>query len=136
MAMAMITPEYVAEYINNNDKNIEKLLDTIDALKERLTILENNKLIMTERNEHLVFRLSAAEQRVSELNNTMMNHFAYNKPVVPPSPTPPPSIFKDIRELKPFSPATPPPSPFSFETPVTPQPFKFDIGPFAPPKST
>jgi hypothetical protein len=83
--MSAITPEYVMEYINKHDKLIE-------SLKERIVVLETHKLLLTERNEHLVFRMAAAEQRVSDLSNTMMNHFAYKKPVkepfVPPATIP------------------------------------------------
>jgi hypothetical protein len=68
--MNNITQEYVAEYLIKNDKNIEEL-------KNKINILENEKALMTERNANLGFRISTLEQQVRDLNNTLMNHFAY-----------------------------------------------------------
>jgi hypothetical protein len=68
--MNNITQEYVAEYLIKNDKNIEEL-------KNKINVLENEKALMTERNANLGFRISTLEQQVRDLNNTLMNHFAY-----------------------------------------------------------
>ncbi len=68
--MNNITQEYVAEYLIKNDKNIEEL-------KNKINILENEKALMTERNANLGFRITSLEQQVRDLNNTLMNHFAY-----------------------------------------------------------
>ena len=78
-----------------------------------------NKIILTERYDHIVFRLASAEQRVSELSNTMMNHFAYNKPVTPlrcdkPSANATVSFQCDSTKQEVLS--TPVPNPFEFKT--------------------
>jgi len=68
--MANITPEYVVEYITKNDKIIENL-------KNKIISLENEKAVVAERNKNILFRLTAAERQIYDLNNTLMNHFAY-----------------------------------------------------------
>ena len=68
--MANITPEYVVEYITKNDKIIENL-------KNKIISLENEKAVVAERNKNILFRLNAAERQLYDLNNTLMNHFAY-----------------------------------------------------------
>jgi len=124
----MITPEYVMKYIEENNK-------LIDQLKMQISALEINKIILTERYDHLVFRLTSAEQRVSDLSNTIMNHFAYNKPVTPyvtplrcdKQPTNATVSFQcDSNKLEPFSTSVPAPAPVP--APVTapvPTPFEF-----------
>lgn len=68
--MATITPEYVVEYIAKNDKIIENL-------KNKIISLENEKAVAAERNKNIMFRLNSTERQLYDLNNTLMNHFAY-----------------------------------------------------------
>jgi hypothetical protein len=68
--MTTITPEYVVEYITKNDKIIENL-------KNKIISLENEKAVVAERNKNILFRLTTAERQIYDLNNTLMNHFAY-----------------------------------------------------------
>lgn len=121
-----LTPEYVVEYFKKND-------DIIESLKTRIVALETHKLLLTERNEHLVFRLAAAEQRVNDLNNTIMNHFAYNKPIIkdssfvapapaPAQPAPAPVQPAQASPFQSFQPQPQPQAPLPFQ-------FKFSADP-------
>jgi hypothetical protein len=68
--MSNITQEYVVDYFSKNDKNIEEL-------KSKVSVLEVEKALMNERNNNLALRINFLEQQVRDLNNTLMNHFAY-----------------------------------------------------------
>ena len=119
--MANITPEYVVEYITKNDKIIENL-------KNKIISLENEKAVVAERNKNILFRLNAAERQLYDLNNTLMNHFAYKNrtyetinhpvnqaPAVNPVPAinpPTPNPFNVSTQFPPNGPSPP----FTFNT--------------------
>ncbi len=110
--MANITPEYVVEYITKNDKIIENL-------KNKIISLENEKAVVAERNKNIIFRINAAERQIYDLNNTLMNHFAYKNrtyetniqaPVVNPVPAinpPTPNPFNIPTQFPPNGPNPP-----------------------------
>ena len=119
--MANITPEYVIEYITKNDKIIENL-------KNKIISLENEKAVVAERNKNILFRLNAAERQLYDLNNTLMNHFAYKNrtyetinhpvnqaPAVNPVPAINPPATNPFNVPTQFPPNGPAP-PFTFNT--------------------
>ena len=88
-----ITPDYVARFIETTEKQFKDL-------EEKIKILETDKLVTIEKNEHLIYKISvlqekvnASEQKVNELNNIMLKHFAYKANILPPiSPQPTPTL--------------------------------------------
>jgi hypothetical protein len=110
--MNNITPEYVVDYFTKNDKNIEDL-------KSKVNTLENEKALVTERNANLLFRVSTLEQQVRDLNNTLMNHFAYGAQEFKRKNPVDTGVFGNTLNTLP-TPVSPPPgfgqtqSPFSF----------------------
>jgi hypothetical protein len=92
-----ITPDYVARFIETTEKQIKDL-------EEKIKTLETDKLLTTEKNEHLIYKfnvlqekVNASEQKVNELNNIMMKHFAYKANILPPiTPTTLPPISQTV----------------------------------------
>jgi hypothetical protein len=70
MSGSMITPEYVVDYFAKNDT-------TIQELKTKVNTLELEKALISERNNSLNLRINNLEQQLRDINNTLMNHFAY-----------------------------------------------------------
>jgi len=67
--------------INTKVESISKVEDRMNNLEVKL---ETNKLIVQEKIEHLIYKLSVIDdkinvntQKVNELNNVLMKHFAY-----------------------------------------------------------
>ena len=121
-----ITPDYVARFIETSEKQFLKMEQYFKDLEERLNDLnlklETNKILTTEKSENLLYKLSvvqdkinANDQKVNELNNIMMKHFAYkSKNNIGPVP----------RDLLPVSTPLPPvtqvpPPPFNGTQPFT-----------------
>ena len=87
-----ITPDYVARFIETTEKYIKDLEDKVNDLNVKM---ETTKLLTTEKNEHLIYKIGilqekvvASEQKVNELNTIMMKHFAYKSKNVTPPPVP------------------------------------------------
>ena len=94
-----ITQEMLSEFCENIHTDLIKIKEDsklknemISKLTEQIIAIdlkmETNKIIINEKNENLIFRLSvindkiiALEQKVNDLNKIMMKHFAYKKQV-------------------------------------------------------
>ena len=92
-----ITQEYIFNYFEQNDIKINKLSTKIKDLERKIEIdtLKNENVLnlMKEKNENLLYRYSASEQRIVELNNTILNHFAYKKEIkLEPMPVTKPTV--------------------------------------------
>ena len=83
-----ITPDYVARFIETSEKQFLKIEQYFKEFEERLNDLnlklETNKILTTEKNENLLYKLSvvqdkinANDQKINDLNNIMMKYFAY-----------------------------------------------------------
>ena len=104
-----ITQEQLVSFCETTDKTLNLLVQENKTLSERLSKLENEKLITNEKNELTLYKLTvmqdkinAAEQKVNDLNMIMIKYFAYKK------------------QIKTETPAQ---TPVQVQTPV--QPFKF-----------
>ena len=119
-----ITQEMLSEFCENVHTDLIRLKDDskiknelITKINDHITAIdlkiETNKILINEKNENIIYRLSvinekmsALEQKMNDLNKIMMKHFAYKKQeekVKPPvQPTtvigaqtqPPPFTFK------------------------------------------
>jgi hypothetical protein len=97
--MNNFTQESLNVFYNETQKTFMELREKINTQTETIKKLEdqNNKLILNraienEKNETLLYKLSvmndkilSSEQKVNDLNNIMMKHFAYKSKSVPPS---------------------------------------------------
>ena len=138
-----ITQDMLSEFCENVHNDLIKLKEDsklknemISKINEHITAIdlkiETNKILINEKNENIIFRLSVLndkmkdlEQKMNDLNKIMMKHFAYKKSVeiIPPTQTtaPPlsttilPPLNGSIQNIKP----TGPPNPFSFNTQPT-----------------
>jgi hypothetical protein len=93
--MNTFTQESLSVFYNESQKNFIELrekintqTDTIKKLEDQLHVLSLEKAIKNEMNEHLNYKLSvmndkilASEQKVNDLNNIMMKHFAYKSEI-------------------------------------------------------
>jgi transcriptional regulator len=107
--MNNFTQESLSVFYNETQKTFMELREKIKTQAERIKKLEEqnnsfilNRAIENEKNENLLYKLSvmndkilSSEQKVNDLNNIMMKHFAYkSKPIsqgLTPSPLPTPS---------------------------------------------
>lgn len=111
-----ITQEMLSEFCENVNIDLIKIKEDaklknemISNLTERIDRIETNKIIINEKNENLIFRLSVIndkmtglEQKVNDLNKIMMKHFAYKKQIE--TITPPIVPLSTIQTLtKPFT---------------------------------
>lgn len=117
-----LTQEYILTYFELNDIKFNKLLTQIKDLERKIEIdtLKNENVIslMKEKYENLWYREHASEQRIVELNNTILNHFAYKKEI---------KIDEAIPEC--FRPSITVPIPQPPST-IPSQPPKYTFGPF------
>ena len=115
------------EKINTQNELIKKLDDLINKM-----ILE--KAITNEKNENLLYKMSimgdkiiASENKVNELNNIMMKHFAYRSGIIQ-NPTPP-------QVQMPTPPQVQMPTPngngFIFQNPIISDPMSTSVKPFS-----
>jgi len=108
-----ITQEQLVAFCENTEKTLNLVLEDNKKLSERVSKLENEKLIANEKNELTLYKLSvmqdkinAAEQKVNDLNNIMMKHFAYKAkqeavpPVHPSQPVPPVPAVSGVQPFK------------------------------------
>jgi len=93
--MNTFTQESLSVFYNESQKNFIELrekintqTETIKKLEDQLHVLSLEKAIKNEMNENLNYKLSvmndkilAADQKVNDLNNIMMKHFAYKSEI-------------------------------------------------------
>jgi hypothetical protein len=116
-----ITQEQLVAFCENTEKTLNLALEDNKKLSERVSKLENEKLIANEKNELTLYKLSvmqdkinAAEQKVNDLNNIMMKHFAYKAKQEPVQPVPPVHPTQPVHPVPGGVPALQAVQPFKF----------------------
>ena len=124
--MNNFTQESLNVFYNETQKTFMELREKIKTQAERIKKLEEqnntfilNRAIENEKNETLLYKLSvmndkivSSEQKVNDLNNIMMKHFAYkskqqsNTPSTQPAPSTQPVPLPQVGTGFTFQPKT------------------------------
>ena len=116
-----ITQEMLSEFCENVHSDLIKFKEDsklknelISKINEHIIAIdlkiETNKILINEKNENIIYRLSvinekmsALEQKMNDLNKIMMKHFAYKKQEEKVKPPPPIVNGTQIQPAPPFT---------------------------------